>query len=416
MSLATPLRLRSGLVLENRFVKAAMSEGLADADGAPDARLERLYARWARGGSGMQLTGNVMIDGRYLERPGNVVVEDARAATALAAWAAAGRADGAKMIAQIGHPGRQTNRFVSSQPLAPSDGPAVRMLGSFAPPRAMSEPEILEAISRFARTAAILERAGFDGVQLHAAHGYLASQFLSPLTNRRDDAWGGDSARRMRFLLEVYAAVRAATGPTFTVGVKLNSADFQRGGFEEDDALEVVRALDRAGVDFLEISGGNYESPALFGVGVRSSTAEREAYFLDFARRVRSVSSVPLLVTGGFRSARAMEEAVTSGACDLVGLARPLAIDPELPRRLLADTGARAELPRLRIPRALAALADAAFYAAQLARLGDGLDPSAAISTPWAMARYVVGDILRASRWKRRQLAAPSALAPERAT
>jgi 2,4-dienoyl-CoA reductase-like NADH-dependent reductase (Old Yellow Enzyme family) len=411
MLLRSPLRLRSGLVLENRVVKASMSEGLADGAGTPDARLERLYGRWAQGGVGLQLTGNVMVDARWLERPRNVVVEDGRAAAALSRWASAGRVGGAKMIAQISHPGRQTNRFVSSSPLAPSDGPAVRLMGSFAPPRAMTGAEVLEAIQRFARTAALLERAGFDGVELHAAHGYLISQFLSPLTNRRDDAWGGDAAGRMRFLLEVLAAVRAATGPTFTVGVKLNSADFQRGGFGEDDALLVVRALDQAGIDFLEISGGNYESPALFGVGVGSSTARREAYFLDFARRVRQVSSVPLLVTGGFRSAAAMEEALASGACDLVGLARPLALDPDLPARLVAEPGARATTRGPRVPRAFVALADAAFYAAQLARMGDGLDPSARIN-PWvAMLRYVVGDMFRASAWKRRLIASPPALA-----
>ncbi len=225
-------------------------------------------------------------------------------------------------------------------------GPALS--SGFNPPRALTEAEIEAIISRFARAAALAQQAGFTGVQIHGAHGYLVSQFLSPHHNRRDDKWGGSLENRMRFVLEIYAAIRAATGPDYPIGIKLNSADFQKGGFSEDDSIRVVKALEEAGIDLIEISGGTYEAPAMMKgkreKNVRESTQKREAYFLQYAAELRKTVNVPLVVTGGFRSRVGMEEALNSGATDMVGLCRPLILRPDLPNAALADPDFRYEL------------------------------------------------------------------------
>lgn len=400
MQIAAPLTLPSGRVVKNRIAKAAMSEGLATLEGAPTEDLTRLYRRFAEGGAGMIITGNVVVDARYLERPGNVIVEDETHLEALRRMAAAANEHGALSVVQVSHPGRQTNRFVHGHPVAPSEGAAVKVLQSFAPPRALTEPEVLDVIARFVRTSLVLEQAGFGGVQIHAAHGYLLSQFLSPLTNRRTDAWGGSLEGRARVLLEIVRQVRARAAKGFVVGVKVNSADFQRGGFDDGEAMEVLRMLAREGVDFVEISGGNYESPALlFGndEGASERTVAREAYFLEFAERAREVTRVPLMVTGGFRTLAGMNAAVESGAAALVGLARPLALDPALPRQLLAGERTSIDVPRpFSGKKPWHSLAESAFYGAQLARLGAGQAPDLHASYILSMVMQVVGDVVRA--------------------
>jgi 2,4-dienoyl-CoA reductase-like NADH-dependent reductase (Old Yellow Enzyme family) len=386
--LAQPLDLTHG-TLPNRIAKSAMSERIAT-DGRPTEELIRLYERWAPGGAGLLITGNVMIDRRYLGESGNVVVEDDTHLGALRAWADTMRAGGARAWMQINHPGRQTPRFVTREPVAPSAVALKGAGGAFARPRALTDTEIGEIIDRFAATAAVAVRAGFDGVQIHGAHGYLVSQFLSPYTNRRSDAWGGDPERRRRFLLEVVRAVRAAVGDERAVGLKLNSADFQRGGFTMEESLEVVRSLE--GVDLLEISGGTYEAAAMFEERNKAeSTRRREAFFLDYAERVREVSSIPLMVTGGFRTRAGMEDAIASGATDVVGLARPLAVEPDLPGRLLDGT-ADAALPiRLAVGiKKLDALIQGGWYQLQLDRMGRGHPADPKLSRVRAVINYVL--------------------------
>jgi 2,4-dienoyl-CoA reductase-like NADH-dependent reductase (Old Yellow Enzyme family) len=390
------LRLPSGETLPNRIAKASMTEALADASERATERHLRLYERWAKGGAGLLLTGNVMIDRRFLERPRNVVVEDDLGLPALAAWARSARTHGAGAWMQLSHPGRQTARYIASRPVAPSAGPAVRMMKTFGRPRALDATEIPVLIQRFANASRIAELAGFTGVQIHGAHGYLISQFLSPLTNQRTDAWGGSLENRARFLRDIVRTVRATVSRGFSVSVKINSADFQRGGFEEDDALTVVRWLAAEGVDLLEISGGNYESPALFG---SERTMSREAYFLDFARKVREVTDVPLMVTGGFRSRRAMDDALEGGACDLIGLARPLALEPDLPRRLISGEAERSRTEAIENG-SLLGLSEGSFYWAQLRRMADGLDPDPKLSRLLASLHYVFRDMMYA--WLRK--------------
>lgn len=336
-SVRSPFTLPNGTVLPNRLAKSAMSEALGGTNGRVTPALVRLYARWARSGLGLMMTGNVMIDRRALGEPGNVVIEDERDLPLLRDWAQAGSAHGTPLWMQINHPGKQAIRGLNAETVAPSAVPfKSEMARLFPTPRELTSGEIDGLITRYATTARIAWQAGFSGVQIHGAHGYLVSQFLSPHHNRRTDHWGGTPEKRRHFVHAVYAAIRAETGADFPIGIKLNSADFQRGGFSEDESLDTVLALAEAGVDLIEISGGNYEAPAMMLGNTKASTREREAYFLDFATTVRRHSKVPLMVTGGFRTAAGMNAALADGGLDLVGLARLLAIEPDVPKRLLA--------------------------------------------------------------------------------
>ncbi|MCG8520140.1 MAG: NADH:flavin oxidoreductase/NADH oxidase family protein [Pseudomonadales bacterium] len=378
--LSQVLTLPNGATLPNRIAKAAMSEALGSVDNRVTDRLATLYRTWARGKAGLLITGNVMVDRRHLGEPGNVVLEDRRDLHKLRAWAEAACSGGGQVWMQLNHPGKQSPRMLNRDPVAPSAVPFRKDLrGMFATPRALRDEEIRDIVQRFARSAAVAEAAGFQGVQIHGAHGYLVSQFLSPHHNQRNDAWGGDAERRRAFVEAIYHAIREATSPSFCVGIKLNSADFQRGGFTEAESLTVISRLAELGIDLVEISGGSYESPAMANGGeVKASTRAREAYFLSFAETVRQTVSVPLMVTGGFRSSEGMNQAIASGATDLVGLARPLVLEPELPQRLLAGesvtslvkpvtTGIR-KVDEM-------AMMEVSWYTRQLARMGRGKPP-----------------------------------------
>jgi 2,4-dienoyl-CoA reductase-like NADH-dependent reductase (Old Yellow Enzyme family) len=381
-TLSTPLTLPNGIVLQNRLAKAAMSEGMADAHGHSTARLEALYRRWATSGAGLLLSGNIQVDPWHLERPGNVVLADDSGLVALARLAQAGKAGGAQFWAQIGHTGRQVESAINPTPLAPSavEIDVMRGIGfSFAPPVAMSEAQIQHAIGQFAQTARLAVQAGFTGVQVHAAHGYLPSQFLSPLSNRRNDRWGGSLENRSRFLLETIAAVRAAVGPDIAVSIKLNASDFQKGGFTNAECLQLIEWLNASNLDLLELSGGSLEQPKQVGASLKDegedarpqSTIQREAYFIAFAGAARAVANMPVMVTGGFRSSAGMRSALDAGELDVVGIGRPMIADPETPKRLLSDEIARAVTPEDHV--GLFHLLG--WNNTQLERLGDGLDP-----------------------------------------
>ncbi|WP_418058647.1 NADH:flavin oxidoreductase/NADH oxidase family protein [Pimelobacter simplex] len=383
--LSSPLTLPGGQQLANRFMKSALSESLGERDCGPSERLQRLYARWARGGYGLVVTGNVMVDRRHRGEPGNVVIEDERHLDGLRAWARDFQDGGTPLWMQVNHPGRQANALVGrTRPVAPSAVTA-RVPGAVKP-RPLEDAEIREIVERYATASSVAESAGFAGVQIHGAHGYLVTQFLSPLTNQRDDDWGGDAERRRRFVIEVLHAIRAATSPGFAVGIKLNSADFQRGGFTEDESREVVAALVAEGIDLIEISGGSYEAPAMMGT-MRASTAAREAYFLEYAASVRDLAAgVPIAVTGGFRSSTAMEAAVASGDCDLVGLGRPTCLLPDAPRAILEDgrttlpsaqvkAGLRPVLGKVANLKQLDGALDLSWHTDQLHRMGAGKEP-----------------------------------------
>lgn len=381
--LSQPLTLKTGSVIPNRFSKSAMSETLGTIDNRVTKELVTLYRTWAEGGTGLSITGNVMVDRRHIGEPQNVVLEDERDLVLLRAWADAGKTGGNQIWMQLNHPGKQSPKMLNSDTVAPSAIPFKKELrGMFATPRALTGTEIEEIVLRFARSAAIAEKAGFDGVQIHGAHGYLVSQFLSPHHNQRTDEWGGSAENRMRFVLEVYRAIRAVTGDGFNVGIKLNSADFQRGGFTEEESLGVIDALAKEGIDLVEISGGNYENPAMAkgaeGGEVKQSTLAREAYFLEFAEKVRERVEVPLMVTGGFRTETGMADAVTSGATDLVGIARPLAVEPDCPKRIMAGESFTSAVRPIKTGIRLIddmALMEVSWYTRQLGRIGKGKAP-----------------------------------------
>lgn len=403
--LSQPFTLANGLVLKNRFAKSAMSEVLGTTDNRVTPALVRLYDVWAKGGTGLLITGNVMIDRRALGEPNNVVLEDERDLSLLRAWAQAGTQDGTQVWMQLNHPGKQSPSLVSKQPVAPSAIPLdPRFKRYFNPPQALTEAQIDNLVERFAFAARIAQKAGFSGVQIHGAHGYLVSQFLSPHHNQRTDGWGGTLEKRARFALEILRAIRAATGPAFAVSIKMNSADFQRGGFSEEDSMQVAEWLADAGIDLIEISGGNYESPRMTGKDVKASTQAREAYFLEYAEKIRARIKTPLLVTGGFRSPQGMAQALESGATDLVGLARPLAVEPDLPKRWLAGETARYDIePRLTGIRAIDDLAmmETAWYSKQLERIAHGKSTRPHEHPLLGFLRYVSVGAVRGFRTQR---------------
>jgi 2,4-dienoyl-CoA reductase-like NADH-dependent reductase (Old Yellow Enzyme family) len=392
LGLDAPLDLPCGARIKNRILKSAMSEQLADAAHGPTPGLCRLYRTWAEGGVGLQVTGNVMVDRAALGEPANVVLDAESDLAAFERWADAGSADGCQLFMQLNHPGKQAPRYLSKEPVAPSAVPLGGALAwGFNPPRALGEAEIERIVGRFAAAAALARGAGFGGVQIHGAHGYLVSQFLSPRHNQRTDAWGGSAERRRRFALEVYRAIRREVGPRHPVSIKLNCADFHRGGLTEEESMDAVQALAEEGIDLVEISGGTFEAPAM--TGPRSSVpGEREAYFVAYAERLRARTRVPLVVTGGFRSGEAMRAALRAGATDMIGMARPLAVHPDFPRRLLADPAAavRLERPSTGVRAIdLLSMIDVTWYEAQLDRLGRGERPLPDLGAWRAVAQVV---------------------------
>lgn len=363
-------------VFKNRLVKSAMSEAMAGRDHLPTEKLFTLYETWAKGGSGLVITGNVMVDRRALGEPGNVVLENADNLSVFRKWAEAGTKHSTQLWMQINHPGKQVIKGVAEEAVAPSAVPFEPSLQRFFPMcRALEEKEILEIIRKFARTAELAKQAGFTGVQIHAAHGYLISQFLSPRHNERTDQWGGPIENRFRFLREIYTAAREKTGPDFPIGVKINSADFMKAGFSEEESRYVIGELDRLGVDLIEISGGTYERPEMTGKGVRASTAEREAYFLEYAEALKQKSNVPLIVTGGFRTLHGMNEALQKQATDFIGIARPLAVYPDYANQLLLGRASDFSIKPIKTGIAFIdskGILELTWYAQQLHRLGSG--------------------------------------------
>lgn len=418
------LTLPCGAILPNRIAKAAMTEGLADPyDGASKKHLQ-LYRTWSKGGAGLLITGNVMVDKRYLERGGNVVVEDESSMGKLRAWAEAGTAEGNHLWMQINHPGRQCARIVNRQPVSPSEV-QLELLANFAKPRALEESEILDIIQRFANTARIAKAAGFTGVQIHCAHGYLGSQFLSPVTNQRTDQWGGSLENRARFLLEVVRKVRRVVGERYPVAVKLNSSDFQKGGFELNDCIRVAQWLGEERIDLLEISGGTYEQLAFmnFEQGeVRDSTQQREAYFLQYAKAIQQAlraggRDVKLMVTGGFRSSAGMNQALAEQECDVIGIARPLCTDPDLPNKLFSGASNQAIDYHQKLVlgkgflgnnsssssiRAINNQGQAGWYYHQIECLAAGQKPNLKLGVLGAFLRHIVADFRRVMKRKKR--------------
>jgi 2,4-dienoyl-CoA reductase-like NADH-dependent reductase (Old Yellow Enzyme family) len=376
--LFAPLALRSGGTLRNRIAKAAMEENMAGSAQLPDERLISLYGRWGEGGAGLLITGNVMVHAEALTGPGGVVLEDGAPLEPFARWAAAGKAGGATIWMQISHPGRQVQARMPGVVWAPS-AIAVelgRHSKRFGRPAAMTKEQIGATVERFATAAKLAEQAGFDGVEVHAAHGYLISQFLSPLVNRRDDEWGGPLENRARLLLHVIRAIRMAVSPSFAVAVKLNSADFQRGGFDAEDAGRVIAMLEPLGVDLVELSGGSYESPAMAGRPTDGRTAAREAYFLELAADLAKTSPLPLMLTGGI-TRRETAGAVLANGIAVVGMGTAIGVTPDLPNRWREGLEATERLNTVAwSDKTLASAASMALVRHQMRRITRGKEPT----------------------------------------
>jgi len=334
--LKQPFTLPCGVTVPNRIVKSAMSENNADADGKPSERIIRLYERWGSGGTGILISGNVMLDKKALGEKHNVVVEDEKYLGELTKWADKAQKQGSQLWMQINHPGRQTPKNLNKETVSPS-AVQLSMKAVFGKPRPLTETEIWDIIERFGNTAVVAKKAGWAGVQIHGAHGYLVSQFLSSLTNVRTDQWGGKLEKRAKFVIEVYRNIRKKVGASFPVGIKINSADFQRGAFTEEESLQVIEWLSEEGIDMIEISGGTYEKSAMMGTAQKESTQQREAYFADFIVKARKRTQTPLLLTGGFRTRSVMAEAIKNNELDFVGLARPFAVNPQLANDFFED-------------------------------------------------------------------------------
>ena len=370
----TSFTLPSGLVLKNRIAKAAMEENLAQEDQTPSQVLKNVYSAWAKGGTGLIITGNVMVDHLAMTGPGGLVLEQNTDITAFAELASLSKQNNCKVVMQINHPGRQVFKKMGGKALSASS--VALNMGKhshlFGVPRAMTQSEIDDVITRFTQTAQQAEKAGFNGVQIHAAHGYLLAQFLSPLTNKRDDKWGGSLQNRARLLLEITRSIKEVCSPTFSVSVKLNSADFQRGGFEPSDAQVVVDLLNELNVDFVELSGGSYEAPAMQGKTGDERTLAREAYFLEFAKVISQRSSIPIMTTGGISRLSIANNVIESGVA-LVGIATALAYQPNLVNKWQNEPLQLAVLPNVAWrDKTLAGLAIMALVKRQIRRVGEG--------------------------------------------
>ena len=387
--IASSFTLPNGSVLKNRLAKSAMSENIGTLGNAPTKTLINAYRVWAKGNPGLLVTGNIMIDSKALGEPRNVVVEDYTNFELLKEWADTVKGTGVHLWPQLNHPGRQAFGAINKEIFAPS-AVSLKMGGAskmFRLPKPLNEEQIWAIIKRFGRSARILKEAGFTGCQIHGAHGYLVSQFLSPISNIRTDQWGGPLENRARFLIEVYREIRRQVGADYPVGIKINSADFQRGGFTEEESMEVVQILSREGIDLIEISGGTYEKPAMVKGNKKKSTQEREAYFLEYIEKARNLTDKPLLLTGGFRSVEVMEKALASGKLDIIGLGRPFCLYPHLAQDIFDKKEIRfnAPIPTIGIP-----LLDKMggvelpWYELQIHRLGRGKKPKPTLGGIWA--------------------------------
>lgn len=387
--LAQPLTLPCGAVLKNRIAKSAMSDSLGDGAGNPTDDQIRLYERWAKGGLALSIIGEVQATPHFAEKPGNLILNDDSDRDLLKRLATAGSTHGAQLWPQLGHAGAMADARIST-PKGPS---ALDLPGLTCGALTLEDIHALPA--EFARTASFAKEHGFGGVQLHAAHGFLLSQFLSPLFNHRNDTYGGSLQNRMRLLLEVIVAVRNAVGPHFPVGIKLNATDQLEGGFAEDESLEVIAALDRMPIDLIDISGGTYFP----GAASSSDRAGAGPYFLDFAGHARERTSIPLMVTGGFKTRAQAENAVVEGRADLIGLARALVIDPELPSFWLADQRSEPQFPLFKNPPEGGVTAWYTMQITQNARGEAALGPD---QLEAAIADYEGRDEARRQIWKSR--------------
>lgn len=390
-SLAQPFTLPTGIIVPNRIAKSALSEGIAEKNGRPSEALFNLYERWGKGGAGILFSGNVMVDKDHLVNANVMIAEKENFLKDYTTLATKAQANGAHLWMQINHPGRQAPVYLDKAPVSASN---VKMPSRmYLEPRPLTEDEILDLIERYGDAALLAKKSGMKGAQIHGAHGYLVSQFLSGLTNIRKDRWGGSLENRARFVLEIYRNMRKKCGKDFPLGIKINSADFQRGAFTEEESMEVIQMLDSEGMDLIEVSGGTYERAAMVGTTQRESTKQREAYFIDFIVKVREKIKTPLMLTGGFRTATTMAKAIESGELDFVGLGRPFCLYPNVAKDLIDGTIEGCQVPSLTtgVPKIdMSGMLQTPWHQFQLVRMGKGLEPDPNMDV-WMVYEKVTG-------------------------
>ena len=340
-----PLQLPCGVILKNRVIKSAMSDSLGDGCGNPSELQSRLYERWAEGGVAASIIGEVQYRPDFAEKPGNLVLNSFSDKTKFIELAKKGSASGALLWPQIGHAGAMAHPPISN-PKGPSKLDISGDNNEGLNCEALTLSEIIEIPNDYAQSALIAKELGFGGVQLHAAHGFLLSQFLSPLFNKRTDEYGGSILSRSKLLLEVITAVRETVGPSFPIALKLNSSDMLEGGLESVDALKVISELDKTSIDLVDISGGTYFP----GAKSASDGTNSGAYFLDFAKQARTKTKIPLMLTGGFKSFEQANDAIQEDIIDVAGVARALALDPELVKHWKLDAPKDPVFPRFDSP------------------------------------------------------------------
>ena len=378
--LFTPITLPNGTTIKNRFFKSAMSEGMGTRDFQPKKNIATLYKRWAEGGTGLIITGNIMVDPKGTAEPGNIVFDKNSNMEILKEWAKQGQQHGAKVMVQLNHPGKQAPKTVSKQTVAPSAVPLGNGLNKlFSTPRALTTSEVEELVQKFVTSAKVAKEAGFSGVQIHAAHGYLISQFLSPHDNRRTDKYGGSLENRMRFLKEIYLGMREELGKNFTIGIKINSTDFKEDGLTEEDSLKTIIELANLGLDFVEISGGTYERPAMMGA---TSKSTNQVFFAEYSKKLKQKIEIPVVVTGGIRSINAMNTLLNDNTTDFIGIARPLTIDPNIPNKIKQGTYTIVETTRVstgvkKLDKIFGSLLGIVYYQVLMQNIAKGKEPKA---------------------------------------
>jgi hypothetical protein len=378
--LFTPITLPNETTIKNRFFKSAMSEGMGTRDFQPKKNIATLYKRWAEGGTGLIITGNIMVDPKGTAEPGNIVFDKNSNMEILKNWANQGQQHGAKVMVQLNHPGKQAPKTVSKQTVAPSAVPLGNGLNKlFSTPRALTTSEVEELVQKFVTSAKVAKEAGFSGVQIHAAHGYLISQFLSPHDNRRTDKYGGSLENRMRFLKEIYLGMREELGKDFTIGIKINSTDFKEDGLTEEDSLKTIIELANLGLDFVEISGGTYERPAMMGA---TSKSTNQVFFAEYSKKLKQKIEIPVVVTGGIRSINAMNTLLNDNTTDFIGIARPLTIDPNIPNKIKQGTYTIVETTRVstgvkKLDKIFGSLLGIVYYQVLMQNIAKGKEPKA---------------------------------------
>lgn len=378
--LFTPITLPNGTTIKNRFFKSAMSEGMGTKNFQPKKNIATLYKRWAEGGTGLIITGNIMVDPKGTAEPGNIVFDKNSNMEILKNWAKQGQQHGAKVMVQLNHPGKQVPKTIAKETVAPSAVPLGNGLNKlFSTPRVLTTSEVEELVQKFVTSAKVAKEAGFSGVQIHAAHGYLISQFLSPHDNRRTDKYGGSLENRMRFLKEIYLGMREELGRDFPIGIKINSTDFKEDGLTEEDSLKTIIELANLGLDFVEISGGTYERPAMMGA---TSKSTNQVFFAEYSKKLKQKIEIPVVVTGGIRSINAMSTLLNDNTTDFIGIARPLTIDPNIPNKIKQGTYTIVETTRVstgvkKLDKIFGSLLGIVYYQVLMQNIAKGKEPKA---------------------------------------